>query len=50
VPRKRSKPKKPVSEKTRAEDEKLRELLRHADMKKFDEVLEKAIRPNKKAV
>jgi hypothetical protein len=29
----------------RAEDEKLREELRHFDLKKFDKVLEKAINP-----
>jgi len=40
---KRSKPPKPISEKQRAEDEKLREKLRHADLKVFDKALEKAI-------
>jgi hypothetical protein len=32
------------SEKQRAEDEKLREELRNFDLKKFDKVLEKAIK------
>ena len=43
--RKPSKPKKPISEKQRAKDEELREELRHFDLKKFDKLLEKAIRP-----
>jgi hypothetical protein len=38
------KPAKPISEKKRAEDEKLREELRNFDLKKFDKVLEKAIK------
>jgi hypothetical protein len=33
------------SEKQRAEDEKLREELRNFDLKKFDKVLGKAIKP-----
>jgi hypothetical protein len=37
------------SEKQRAEDEKLREELRQFDLKKFDNVLEKAIKPQKYA-
>ena len=41
--KKPSKKPKPISEKQRAEDEKLREELRHFDLKKFDEALEKAI-------
>jgi len=32
------------SEKQRAEDEELREQLRHFDLKKFDKVLERALR------
>jgi hypothetical protein len=47
VTRKQSKPKKPISEKTRAEDDKLREELRHFDLRKFDQALEKAVRPLK---
>jgi hypothetical protein len=38
-------PVKPVSEKTRAADERLREALRSADMKKLDRALAKAIKP-----
>ena len=34
-----------VSDALRAEDERLRDELRHADMKKFDRVLAKAIKP-----
>jgi hypothetical protein len=45
--RKRLKPKKPVSEKQRTSDEKLREELRHFDLKKFDKVLAKAIQPTR---
>jgi len=37
--------KKGVSEKTRAEDERLREMLRNADMKVLDRAIEKAIAP-----
>ena len=46
MPRKRAagvKPK-PVSEKQRAEDEKLRESLRNADLKTFDKALRKALK------
>jgi hypothetical protein len=39
VPRKKSKRRKAMSEKQRARDEKVRELLRDADLKKFDEEL-----------
>jgi hypothetical protein len=39
--------KKPITEKTRASDEELRESLRHADMGKFAKGLAKAIRPAK---
>jgi hypothetical protein len=35
-PRKKSNPKKPVSEKTRAEDERLRRGLENADPEKFE--------------
>ena len=42
--KKPSKPRKPISEKQRASDEKLREELRHFDLKKFDKALEKAVR------
>jgi hypothetical protein len=41
------KKKKPLSEKQRDSDEKLREELRNFDLKKFDEVLDKAIAPKK---
>ncbi len=33
------------SEKQRAEDEKYREMLRHADLKKFDKIIGKAFKP-----
>jgi len=33
---------KPISEKLRAEDEKLRDMLKHADMKKFDAIIGRA--------
>jgi hypothetical protein len=39
------KPPKPITSKQRESDEKLRDLLRNADMKQFDKALEKAIRP-----
>ena len=48
MPRKKSPKRKPISEKLRAEDEKLREMLRHADMKKFDALVEKAITPRQR--
>jgi hypothetical protein len=38
------KPKKPISDKLRAEDEKLRDELRNFDLKKFEKLLEKAIK------
>ena len=41
------KPKKPISDKLRAEDEKLREELRNFDIKKFEPLLRKAIKPQK---
>jgi hypothetical protein len=44
VTRRQSKKKKPLSEKQRASDEKLRDELRHFDLKKFDQALGKAIR------
>jgi hypothetical protein len=47
VPRNKSKPLKPVSKKQRAKDEELREELRQFDLKKFDRVLERAIKPKK---
>jgi hypothetical protein len=50
MPRVRTVKKKPVSDKQRAEDDKLREELRNFDLKKFDKALEKAINPKKKAV
>jgi hypothetical protein len=45
MPKKRSKPPKPISEKQRAEDEKLREELRNADLKRFDEAMGKMMKP-----
>jgi hypothetical protein len=39
---------KPISEKQRESDEKLREELRNFDLKKFDTALEKAIKPTRK--
>jgi len=43
------KKKKPLSEKQRNSDEKLREELRKFDLKKFDEALDRAIKPKKEA-
>lgn len=48
MPRVRIKKPNPITEKTRAEDEKLKEELRHFDLKKFDKALEKVINPSKK--
>jgi hypothetical protein len=42
----RAKKKYVPSEKQRAADEKLRDELRHFDLKKFDKVLEKALKSN----
>jgi hypothetical protein len=42
----RGKRHKPISEKQRAEDDKLREQIRFIDLKKFDKALEKAIKPS----
>lgn len=42
--RKRGQKLKPISEKQRAEDDKLREQIRHIDLKTFDKALEKALR------
>jgi hypothetical protein len=42
------KPKKPISDKLRAEDEKLREELRNFDIKRFGPLLKKAISPAKR--
>jgi hypothetical protein len=47
--KKRGKKPKPISEKQRAEDDKLREQIRHIDLKKFDKALEKAIKPSPRA-
>jgi hypothetical protein len=41
------KKKKPLSEKQRESDEKLRDELRNFDLRKFDEALDKAIKPPK---
>jgi hypothetical protein len=43
--KKRRPAKSPLSEKTRASDERLREALRSADLKKFDRALANAIKP-----
>ena len=43
------KKRKPLSEKQRESDEKLREELRNFDLKKFDKALDKAIAPKKEA-
>jgi hypothetical protein len=45
----KKKSKKPVSERTRQEDEKLREKLRHFDIGGFDKAIEKAINPRRKS-
>jgi hypothetical protein len=51
VTKKQSKPKKPLSEKQRASDDALREELRHADMKKFDKLMERTLSsPSTKSV
>jgi hypothetical protein len=47
--KKRGQKHKPVTEKTRQEDERLRESLRYIDLRKFDKALEKAIKPLTKA-
>jgi hypothetical protein len=44
---KRSKKKKPLSEKQRASDDALRDELRKFDLNKFDKVLDKAIHPKR---
>jgi len=46
---KRSKKKKPLSEKQRASDEALREELRHFDVKKFGQLLKKAVNPSSRS-
>jgi hypothetical protein len=43
VPKKKPKPPRPLSDKQRASDDALRDLLRNADLKKFDRALGKAI-------
>jgi hypothetical protein len=45
--RKKSKPTKPVSEKTRAEDERLRRELEHADPDKFERLVSPLFRSRK---
>jgi len=47
VPRKKSNPKKPVSEKTRAEDDKLRRELENADPEKFKRMVKPLFRSHK---
>jgi hypothetical protein len=44
VTRKQSKPKKPISEKTRAEDERLRRELEQADPEKFKRLVKPVFR------
>jgi hypothetical protein len=46
--KKRGQKHKPISEKQRAEDDKLREQIRFIDLKKFDKALEKAIKAPRK--
>jgi hypothetical protein len=43
--KKRGQKHKPISEKQRAEDDKLREQIRFIDLRKFDKAVEKAITP-----
>jgi hypothetical protein len=43
MPRKDKRPR-PISEKTRQEDERLREELRNADLKKFDRAMDKLMK------
>ena len=43
--RRAAKKRKPISAKTRAADDVLREKLRHFDLKQFDKALAKAIKP-----
>jgi len=47
MPRKKSKPKSTVSEKTRADDERLRKELEKADPKKFDRLVSPLFRSSK---
>jgi hypothetical protein len=49
VTKKRGQKHKPISEKQRAEDDELRERIRHIDMKKFDDLLAKAVKPKTRA-
>jgi len=49
VPRKKSKQRKPISEKQRAKDQKVKELVRDADLKKFDEELFKETQSRRKS-
>jgi hypothetical protein len=42
--RKQTKPRKPPKQKGRTEDQKLREVLRDAELKKFDPELQKVLR------
>ena len=44
MPRKIKKPQ-PISEKTRQEDERLRRELDNADLKKFDEMMDRVMKP-----
>jgi hypothetical protein len=48
VPRKKSKEKKPISEKTRAEDERLRQELANADPEKFKRLVRPLFRSSVK--
>ena len=47
MPSEDKKPKKPVGEEQRKEDEKVRKILQDADLKKFDEALEEAVKQKK---
>jgi hypothetical protein len=47
MPRKINKPR-PITEKTREEDEKLRRELDNADLKKFDKAMDEMMKPETK--
>lgn len=46
--KKRGQKHKPISDKQRAEDDKLREKIRYIDLDKFDKALQKAVSPKKR--
>jgi hypothetical protein len=47
MPKRSKKPAKPISEKQRAKDDELRALLHNVDMRKFGQLLKKAVAPAK---